>query len=50
MHKNRIYVLDSRELRNLVIKEMHNVPYVEHSNYQKTKKPILLSQNEEGCC
>jgi hypothetical protein len=30
MHKNRIYVPSSRELRNLVLKEMHNVPYVRH--------------------
>jgi hypothetical protein len=28
MHKNRIYVPISRELRNLVLKEMHDVPYV----------------------
>jgi hypothetical protein len=25
MHKNRIYVPSSGELRNLVLKEMHNV-------------------------
>jgi hypothetical protein len=36
MHKNRIYVPSSRELRNLVLKEMHDVPYVGHSSYQKT--------------
>jgi hypothetical protein len=36
MHKNRIYVPSSRELRNLVLKEMHNVPYVGHPGYQKT--------------
>jgi hypothetical protein len=35
MHKNRIYVPSSRELRNLVLKEMHDVPYVGHPNYQK---------------
>jgi hypothetical protein len=35
MHKNRIYVPSSRELRNLVLKEMHNVPYVGHLGYQK---------------
>jgi hypothetical protein len=33
MHKNRIYVPNSRELRNLVIKEMHNFPYVGHPGY-----------------
>jgi hypothetical protein len=36
MHKNRIYVPNSRELRKLVLKEMHNVPYVRHPGYQKT--------------
>jgi hypothetical protein len=36
MHKNIIYVPDSRELKNLVLKEMHNVPYVRHPSYQKT--------------
>jgi hypothetical protein len=36
MHKNRIYVPSSGELRNLVLKEMHNVPYVGHPGYQKT--------------
>jgi hypothetical protein len=35
MHKNRIYVLSSEELRNLVLKEMHNVPYDGHPGYQK---------------
>jgi hypothetical protein len=36
MHKNRIYVPSSGELRNLVLKEMHDVPYVGHPSYQKT--------------
>jgi hypothetical protein len=36
MHKNRIYVPSSEELRNLVLKEMHNFPYVGHHGYQKT--------------
>jgi hypothetical protein len=43
MHKNRIYVPRSGELRNLVLKEMHNVPYVRHLCYQKTIK-IVRSQ------
>jgi hypothetical protein len=54
MHKNRICVPSSEELRNSVLKEMHNVPYVGHPNYQKkncsNKKPILLVRNEKGCC
>jgi hypothetical protein len=36
MHKNRIYVFSSEELRNLVLKEMHDVPYAGHPGYQKT--------------
>jgi hypothetical protein len=35
MHKNRIYVPSSGELRNLVLKEMYDVPYVGHPSYQK---------------
>jgi hypothetical protein len=36
MHKNIIYVPSFGELRNLVLKEMHDVPYVGHLGYQKT--------------
>jgi hypothetical protein len=36
MYKNRIFVPSSGELRNLVLKEMHNVLYVGHPGYQKT--------------
>jgi hypothetical protein len=36
MHKNRIYVPSSGKMRNLVLKEMHDVPYVGHLGYQKT--------------
>jgi hypothetical protein len=35
MHKNRIYVPSSRGLRNLVLKEMHDVPYDGHPDYHK---------------
>jgi hypothetical protein len=35
MHKNIIYVLSSEELRNLVLKEMHDVTYVGHLDYHK---------------
>jgi hypothetical protein len=28
LHKNIVYVPNFEELRNLVLKEMHNVPYV----------------------
>jgi hypothetical protein len=36
MHKNKVYVPNYNELRKLVLKEMHNIPYVGHSGYQKT--------------
>jgi hypothetical protein len=35
MYKGRIYVQNSSELMNLILKEMHNVPYVAHPGYQK---------------
>jgi hypothetical protein len=35
MYKRKVYVLNSSELKNEVLKEMHNVPYVEHLGYQK---------------
>jgi hypothetical protein len=43
MHKNRIYVPSSGELRNVVLKEMHDVPYVGHLGYQK-KITAVISQ------
>ena len=36
MNKNRIYVPSSGKLGNLVLNEMHNVPYAGHPGYQKT--------------
>jgi hypothetical protein len=36
MHKIRIYVPSSGELRNLVLNEMHDVPYARHPGYHKT--------------
>jgi hypothetical protein len=44
MHKDRVYVPNSYELKKLVLKEMHNVPYVGHPSYQKTIATIR-SQN-----
>jgi hypothetical protein len=35
MHKNIIYVPSSEELWNLVLKEMHDIPYDGHLGYQK---------------
>jgi hypothetical protein len=43
MHKNRVYVPSYGELRNLVLKEMHDVPYVGHLGYQKTIT-VVISQ------
>jgi hypothetical protein len=36
MYKNIIYVPNFRELRIMIFKEMHNVPYVGHARYHKT--------------
>jgi hypothetical protein len=36
MYKGKVYVWNSSELKNAVMKEMHNVPYVEHLGYHKT--------------
>jgi hypothetical protein len=30
MYKSKVYVSNSGELKNAVLKEMHNVPYVGH--------------------
>jgi hypothetical protein len=36
MYRGIIYVPNSQELRNLILREMDNVPYVGHPGYQKT--------------
>ena len=33
--RGRVYIVNSGELRKLVLQEMHNVPYVGHPGYQK---------------
>jgi hypothetical protein len=35
MHKTQVYAPNSYELRKVVLKEMHNVPYARHLGYQK---------------
>jgi hypothetical protein len=35
LYKNIIYVPNSKELRIMILKEMHNVPYAGHLGYQK---------------
>ena len=36
IHKHKVYVPDVGDIRKMVLKEMHDVPYVVHSSYQKT--------------
>jgi len=36
MHKNRVYVPNSHELRKMVLKEMYTVPYARHLDYHNT--------------
>jgi hypothetical protein len=36
MYRGRIYVPNSNELKNMILREMHNVPYARHPGYQKT--------------
>jgi hypothetical protein len=36
MYRGIIYVPNSQELKNLILREMHNVPYAGHPGYQKT--------------
>jgi hypothetical protein len=36
MYKGRSYVPNYQEMKNMVLREMHNAPYVCHLGYQKT--------------
>jgi hypothetical protein len=36
LYRNRVYVPKSSELRSVILKEMHNVPYAGHPGYHKT--------------
>jgi hypothetical protein len=36
MYKGIIYIPNSHEFKNMILREMHNVPYVGHLGYQKT--------------
>jgi hypothetical protein len=36
MYMGRIYVPNSQELKNLILRELNSVPYVGHLGYQKT--------------
>ena len=36
MYEDRFYVLDVGDIRKMVMKKTHDVPYVRHSVYEKT--------------
>jgi hypothetical protein len=36
LYKKIIYVPNVQELKIMILKEMHNVPYARHPGYQKT--------------
>ena len=36
MYRGKVYVSNSRELKNIVLREMHNIPYVGNPGYQKS--------------
>jgi hypothetical protein len=36
LYRNKFYVPNSPELRSVILKVMHNVPYARHPGYQKT--------------
>ena len=36
IYRGRIYVPNSWELKNMILREMNNVPYAGHPGYQKT--------------
>jgi hypothetical protein len=40
LYRNKIYVLNSLELRSTILKEMHNVTYVGHPGYHKTSSKV----------
>jgi hypothetical protein len=40
LYRNKVYVPNSIELRNLILKEMHNVTYARITGYRKTISSI----------
>jgi hypothetical protein len=44
MYRGKVYVPNSRELKNIVLREMHNVPYVGHPGYHKSIAVVRRSQ------
>ena len=50
MHKDRVYVPAVGDIRKMVLKEMHDVPYGGHLCYKKninSKETLLLASDEE---
>jgi hypothetical protein len=50
VYQGKLYVPNLREMKNIVLREMKNVPYagIQGSEiYCNCKKPILLAMNEE---
>jgi hypothetical protein len=43
MLRGNFFVPNSQELKNLILREMHNVPYARHSSYQIT---IVVVKNQ----
>ena len=35
MHRDRVYVPDVGDIRKMVLKKIHDVPYVKHSGYHR---------------
>jgi hypothetical protein len=42
MYRGKAYVPNSKELKNIVLREMHNVPYVGHPRYHKSIVAIRI--------
>jgi hypothetical protein len=36
MYRGKVYVPNSEEMKNIVLREMHNVPHVGHPRHQKS--------------
>jgi len=36
MYKGKVFVPNSREMKSILLRELHNMPYARHPGYQKT--------------
>jgi hypothetical protein len=53
MYRGKIYVRNSQELKNIILREIHTVPYAApriSENYCSCQKPILLVRHKERGC